>query len=107
MYYCRNLGRVNHLLVFAFEGFEIGRYVTANVQDAHQAVLKPSAPYQRSYNRTKQARRKVADSLGGEECIIPGEKPLRWVFPWCSYLITTKAEFEMQELLPRSKHLQM
>ena len=75
----RNLGRVNHLLVFTFEGFEIGRYVTANVQDVHQAILRPSAPYQRSYTRTKQARRKVADSATGEECIIPGEKPLRYI----------------------------
>lgn len=73
----KNLGRVNHLIVFSFEGFEIGRYITANIQDASQAILKPSAPYERSYNRTRQARRKVADSLNGEECIIPGEKPLR------------------------------
>ena len=74
----RNLGRVNHLLLFTFEGFEIGRYVTANVQGVHQAILRPSAPYQRSYNRTKQAWRKAADSATGEECIIPGEKPLRY-----------------------------
>ena len=44
----RNLGRVNHLLVFAFNGFEIGRYITADVRDPQQAILKPSTPYQRS-----------------------------------------------------------
>ena len=64
--------------MFSFEGYEIGRYITANIQDASQAILKPSAPYEQSYNRTRQARRKVADSLNGEECIIPGEKPLRY-----------------------------
>lgn len=73
----KNLGRVNHLLVFAFNGFEIGRYVTADVYDSDQAVLRPSAPYRRSYSRTINARKKAANGLSGEDCIIPGEKPLR------------------------------
>ena len=90
MFFCRNLGRVNHLLVFTFEGFEIGRYVTASVQDAHQVILRPSAPYQRTYNRTKQALRKAADSLTGEECIIPGEKPLRYIHCTCMMYSTVQ-----------------
>jgi len=73
----KNLGRVNHLLVFNFGGFEIGRYITSNVEDPQQAALRPSAPYKRSHNRTKEAWRKVADSNNGEEWIVPGEKPLR------------------------------
>ena len=77
----RNLGRVNHLLVLNFGGFEIGRYVTANVEDPQQAALRPSAPYQRSNNRTKEAWRKVADSNSGEGWIVPGEKPLRYAIP--------------------------
>lgn len=76
----RNLGRVNHLLVFNFEGFEIGRYITSNVEDPRQAVLSPSAPYQRSHNRTKDAWKKVADSNSGEQWIVPGEKPLRYMY---------------------------
>lgn len=75
----RNLGRVNYLLVFNFGGFEIGRYITSNVEDPQQAALRPSAPYKRSHNRTKEAWRKVADSNNGEEWIVPGEKPLRHV----------------------------
>lgn len=76
----RNLGRVNHLLVFNFEGFEIGRYITSNVEDPRQAVLSPSAPYQRSHNRTKEAWKKVAGSNSGEQWIVPGEKPLRYMY---------------------------
>ena len=69
---------MNHLLVFAFNGFEIGRYVTADVHDSDQAMLRPSAPYRRSYSRTINARKKAANGLSGEDCIIPGEKPLRY-----------------------------
>lgn len=76
--FVRTLGRVNHLFVFNFHGFEIGRYVACNVQDPNQDVLKPSAPYQRSHQRTKEAWKKVANSSTGEEWIIPGEKPIRY-----------------------------
>ena len=64
--------------MFNFGGFEIGRYITSNVEDPYQAALRPSAPYQRSHNRSKEAWRKVADSNSGEEWIVPGEKPLRY-----------------------------
>lgn len=68
---------MKHLFVFNFGDFEIGRYVTCNVEDPQQAVLKPSAPYQRSKKRTKEAWKKVANSSMGEEWVIPGEKPIR------------------------------
>ena len=74
----RNLGRVNNLLVFAFNGFEIGRYITADVRDPQQAILKPSTPYQRSYTQTKQAQQKVANGFSGDDAIIPGEKTVRY-----------------------------
>ena len=74
----RNLGRVNHLLVFAFNGFEIGRYITADVRDPQQAILKPSTPYQRAYSQTKQAQQKVANGFSGDDAIIPGEKTIRY-----------------------------
>ena len=74
----RNLGRVNHLLVFAFNGFEIGRYITADVRDPQQAILKPSTPYQRLYNQTKQVQQKVANGFSGDDAVIPGEKTIRY-----------------------------
>jgi len=48
------------------------------VEDPQQAALRPSAPYQRSHNRTKEGWRKVADSNNEEGWIVPGEKPLRY-----------------------------
>ena len=64
--------------MFAFNGFEIGRYITADVRDPQQAILKPSTPYQRSYTQTKQAQQKVANGFSGDDAIIPGEKTLRY-----------------------------
>ncbi|XP_074610550.1 RNA helicase Mov10l1-like isoform X2 [Acropora palmata] len=77
MFNAKNLGRVNHLLVFAFNGFEIGRYITADVRDPQQAILKPCTPYQRPYSQTNQAQQKVANGFSGDDAIIPGEKTLR------------------------------
>ena len=64
--------------MFAFNGFEIGRYITADVRDPQQAILKPSTPYQRAYSQTKQAQQKVANGFNGDDAIIPGEKTLRY-----------------------------
>ena len=58
------------------------------MEDPRQAVLRPSAPYQRSYTRTKEAWRKVADNNTEEEWIVPGEKPLRYFSPLNSGLAT-------------------
>ena len=83
----RNLGRVNHLLVFAFNGFEIGRYITADVRDPQQAILKPCTPYQRPYSQTNQAQQKVANGFSGDDSIIPGEKTLRYTVNEISNLL--------------------
>ena len=72
---------MNHVLVFNFNGFEIGRCITASVKDVDQVLMRPSAPYQRNYSRTKHAPKKVAESVTGEECIIPGERLVRCVNP--------------------------
>lgn len=64
--------------MFDFNGFEIGRYITADVRDPQQAILKPSTPYQRRYNQTKQVQQKVANGFSGDDAVIPGEKTIRY-----------------------------
>lgn len=86
---------MNHVLVFNFNGFEIGRCITASVKDVHQVLMRPSAPYQRNYSRTKHALKKVAESVTGEECIIPGERPVRCVNVQLPLICISKTKFSL------------
>ena len=104
LFFLRSLGRVNHVLVFNFNGFEIGRCITASVKDVDQVLIRPSAPYQRNYSRTKHALKKVAESVTGEECIIPGERPVRCVNVQLHWFVYLRLSSHFLELLLLMEH---
>ena len=78
---CRTLGRLNHLIVFSFQGFEIGRHLLATVKDPQEMTLMPTAPYDRSRRRGKYDRAvKVLSQCEDKSWVIPGERPTRLVY---------------------------
>ena len=71
----RNPGHEKQLLIIAFEGFKIGRYLSVKVTDPAQGELVPGAPYERTpvLNRYKAGNQR---SVGGG-WTIPGVRPMR------------------------------
>ena len=75
----RSLGRVSHLVVFSFQGFEIGRHLLASVKDPQELSLAPNTPYERSKRRGRyQTAVKYMNINEGEDWIIPGQRPTRY-----------------------------
>ncbi|XP_064632903.1 uncharacterized protein LOC135491148 [Lineus longissimus] len=74
--HAKNFGQEKQLLVFEFEGFKIGRYLTVEVKDPTARFLEPNAPYQRQgtnrYSLAEQIRRKSS----GEGWVVPGIRPI-------------------------------
>ena len=72
--YCRNLGNDQQLVVFKFDGFKIGRYLTVEVTDPHQVVLEPTAPFQR---RKPHSLYQQSETNSGDSWVVPGQRPAR------------------------------
>ena len=69
---------MSQLLVFTFDGgVELGRYLTADVQDPTQKFLQASVPYQDPKNNRRKKREKQMQGVDREQWVIPGERPVR------------------------------
>ncbi|XP_013385978.1 RNA helicase Mov10l1 [Lingula anatina] len=70
-----HLGQDKQLLIFDFDGYTIGRYMSVDVQDPQQTSLDPSAPYNRKRNYGKY--KAASQRNGSESWVLPGQRPQR------------------------------
>lgn len=62
---------VKQMLVIQFDGFKIGRVVSACVNDPVQTQLMPTAPYQRTNTRSRYQESQSAT------WVVPGRQLIR------------------------------
>ncbi|XP_060083408.1 RNA helicase Mov10l1-like [Ylistrum balloti] len=71
----RSVGLEKQLFVVTFKDFRIGRYITANIQDAYSNLVASGPQYQQqNRNALSRYRRSVSTPTGWT---VPGEKPSR------------------------------
>ena len=75
---------VKQTLVVEFDGFKIGRVISACVSDPAQAQLLPTAPYQRM-----NARNRYQDSQLSQSAmwVVPGRQQIRYIYETPDYMI--------------------
>ncbi|KAG1667087.1 RNA helicase Mov10l1 [Nymphon striatum] len=67
------IGKVQYLATFVFNGFKIGRYITADIQDEAMALLKAKEPFIQETRNDKESN----TDFNCDGIVIPGEKPYR------------------------------
>ncbi|OWF48746.1 RNA helicase Mov10l1-like [Mizuhopecten yessoensis] len=71
----RSVGLEKQLLIFTFKDFRIGRYITANIQDAYSTLVTTGSQYQQQKRNAMSRYRTSVNTPAG--WTIPGEKPSR------------------------------